>query len=147
MRITEVKERTPLLIEQLLKVWEDSVKKTHLFLSADEISNIKRYVPEALKNISHLIIAEDENNCPVAFMGLENQVLEMLFLSPEERGKGLGKKLIQYGIENYSINELAVNEQNLFLFPPVFRSPRGRPDKIRIPGLRRRTGAGFRDRR
>ena len=112
MRITEVKERTPLLIEQLLKVWEDSVKKTHLFLSADEISNIKRYVPEALKNISHLIIAEDENNCPVAFMGLENQVLEMLFLSPEERGKGLGKKLIQYGIENYSINELAVNEQN-----------------------------------
>ena len=112
MRITEVKDRTPLLIEQLLKVWEDSVKKTHLFLSADEISNIKRYVPEALKNISHLIIAEDENNCPVAFMGLENQVLEMLFLSPEERGKGLGKKLIQYGIENYSINELAVNEQN-----------------------------------
>ena len=42
MRITEVKERTPLLIEQLLKVWEDSVKKTHLFLSAEEISNIKR---------------------------------------------------------------------------------------------------------
>lgn len=81
-------------------------------MSADEISNIKKYVPEALKNISHLIIAEDENNCPVAFMGLENQVLEMLFLSPEERGKGLGKKLIQYGIENYSINELAVNEQN-----------------------------------
>lgn len=30
MRITEVKERTPLLIEQLLKVWEDSVKK-HIF--------------------------------------------------------------------------------------------------------------------
>ena len=31
MRITEVKERTPLLIEQLLKVWEDSVKKKHIF--------------------------------------------------------------------------------------------------------------------
>ena len=111
MRITEVKERTPLLIEQLLKVWEDSVKKTHLFLSADEISNIKRYVPEALKNISHLIIAEDENNCPVAFMGLENQVLEMLFLSPEERGKGLGKKLIQYGIETIpSMSWLSMNK-------------------------------------
>ena len=32
MRITEVKDRTPLLIEQLLKVWEDSVKKTQLRL-------------------------------------------------------------------------------------------------------------------
>jgi len=112
MRITEVKERTPLLMEQLLKVWEDSVKKTHLFLSDNEISNIKKYVPEALKNVSHLIIAEDEKNGPAGFMGLEDQVLEMLFLSPADRGKGLGKKLIQYGIENYSVNELAVNEQN-----------------------------------
>lgn len=36
----------------------------------------------------------------------------MLFIAPEERGKGLGKKLIRYGTENYSINEVAVNEQN-----------------------------------
>mgnify|MGYP003377056288 CR=1 FL=1 len=48
----------------------------------------------------------------IAFMGIENQKLEMLFIAPEKRGKDLGKKLIQYGIENYSINELAVNEQN-----------------------------------
>lgn len=38
----------------------------------------------------------------------------MLYISIEERGKGLGKKLIQYGIEAYSINELAVNEQTPF---------------------------------
>ena len=49
---------------------------------------------------------------PVAFMGLEEQKLEMLFISPEERGKGLGRKLLRYGIENYAVNELAVNEQN-----------------------------------
>ncbi len=36
----------------------------------------------------------------------------MLFISPKYRGKGLGKQLLQYGIENYSINELGVNEQN-----------------------------------
>ncbi len=38
--------------------------------------------------------------------------LEMLFLSPEVRGKGLGKQLLQYGIETYNIQELTVNEQN-----------------------------------
>lgn len=36
----------------------------------------------------------------------------MLFISPEERGKGIGKKLIDYGILNYGINEVTVNEQN-----------------------------------
>lgn len=45
-------------------------------------------------------------------MGIVEQHLEMLFISDEERGKGLGKKLLKYGIEKYSLNDLAVNEQN-----------------------------------
>ena len=45
-------------------------------------------------------------------MGIENQKLEMLFIKNSERRKGLGKKLLNYGIENYSVNELIVNEQN-----------------------------------
>ena len=40
-------QRTPLLIAQLVKVWEASVKATHLFLSAGEIEKIKGYVPDA----------------------------------------------------------------------------------------------------
>lgn len=36
----------------------------------------------------------------------------MLFLSSLERGKGLGRKLLEYGIRNYRINEVTVNEQN-----------------------------------
>lgn len=112
MKVIEIAERTPLLIEQLLKIWENSVKATHLFLSADEVANIKRYVPQALREIPHLIIAEDESGSPVAFMGVNGPKLEMLFVSPAKRGKGLGKELIVYGIENYSIKKLAVNEQN-----------------------------------
>lgn len=45
-------------------------------------------------------------------MGVEGRKLEMLFISSKERGKGLGKDLIRYGIDNYALNELAVNEQN-----------------------------------
>ena len=36
----------------------------------------------------------------------------MLFLLPAERGKGIGRKLVQYGILNYGIREVTVNEQN-----------------------------------
>ena len=112
MVIIEVNERTENLINQLLEVWEDSVKATHTFLSNEEIENIKKYVPQALKSISHLIIIENENNIPIAFMGIEENKLEMLFIKNSERGKGLGKQLLNYEIENYNVNELAVNEQN-----------------------------------
>lgn len=112
MRIIEVTDKTPDIINRLLEVWENSVRATHLFLSDNEIKSIKEYVPEALNGIAHLVIAEDEKSGSVAFMGIEKGTLEMLFISPEERGKGLGRRLIQYGIENYSVNRLAVNEQN-----------------------------------
>ncbi len=112
MKIIEVRKRTITLINQLLEVWEDSVKSTHLFLSSEEIENIKEYVPQALKEISYLIIIENENHLPIAFMGINGTKLEMLFIKNSERGKGLGKQLLNYGIENYSINEVTVNEQN-----------------------------------
>ena len=112
MKIIEVTDRTTVLVEQLLKVWESSVKATHLFLSDDEISNIKQYVPQALTGIPILVIAEDESGNPRGFMGIADNMLEMLFISNESRGQGIGKRLLQYGLEKYSINKLAVNEQN-----------------------------------
>lgn len=112
MTIIEVKDRTTTLINKLVEVWEDSVKATHLFLSSEEIENIKKYVPQVLKEVGHLIIVENENNIPIAFMGIEDTKLEMLFIKNSERRKGLGTKLLNYGIENYGVNELAVNEQN-----------------------------------
>lgn len=43
------------LIEELISLWENSVKETHSFLSVKEIEDIKQYVPQALKAIEHLI--------------------------------------------------------------------------------------------
>lgn len=69
-------------------------------------------MPQALNEVLHLLIAEDESGRAVAFMGVEAGSLEMLFIAPEERGKGLGRRLIQYGIKKYSVEKLTVNEQN-----------------------------------
>lgn len=112
MRISEINDRTPDLIGQLLKVWESSVRVTHLFLSDSEIKSIRAYVPQALAGVAHLVVAEDDAGRPAAFMGIQDGSLEMLFVAADERGKGLGKRLILHGIENYSVRRLAVNEQN-----------------------------------
>ena len=112
MQIIEVRNRDQKLINQLLNIWESSVEATHLFLSTDERNSIKEYVPEALENVPILVIAENNAGNPVGFMGIANQKLEMLFISNENRGHGVGTQLLQYGIDQYSVNRLAVNEQN-----------------------------------
>ena len=112
MQIHEVTERSPQLITVLLDIWEDSVRATHKFLSETEIARIKKYVPQALSGVVHLITVENEDGKTVAFMGTENGRLEMLFIASAERGKGIGKALMRYGMHNYGIHEVTVNEQN-----------------------------------
>ena len=112
MNLYEVTQREPQLIHQFTAIWEDSVRATHLFLSEAEIQEIKAYVLQALTGVSHLLVAERAQGQPVAFMGIEGPRLEMLFLSPAERGAGLGRQLLEYGIRHYHLQELTVNEQN-----------------------------------
>lgn len=112
MKIAEAKDRNAQLIEQLVSVWEGSVKATHLFLLEKERTAIKQYVPEALTKVPVLVLAEDDGGNPLGFMGIDGKKLEMLFVADESRGKGIGKSLLQYGLEHYAIREVAVNEQN-----------------------------------
>lgn len=112
MQEIKTEKRSNNLLNELLEVWENSVRATHKFLSNDEILEIKKYVPEALVHISHLIIDTDENGKPIAFMGVQENKLEMLFIASKFRGKGIGKKMLLHGINNYGVNHLAVNEGN-----------------------------------
>lgn len=99
-------------IAALTEVWESSVRDTHSFLSAEERENIKHYVPQALREVGHLIVAEDEDGAPVAFAGVNGRKLEMLFVAATHIGQGIGKSLLQCAVDTYGVNELTVNEQN-----------------------------------
>lgn len=112
MEKINIKNRNLSLIEKLIDVWEKSVRETHLFLSNKEIDEIKNFVPMALKSVPHLIIESDANGVPIAFMGIDDRKLEMLFIDLREQGKGLGRKLLEHGITNYGVKEVVVNEQN-----------------------------------
>ena len=112
MRLIEITDRPAELIRHLVTVWEASVRETHLFLSDADIARIKSYVPDALRSVAHLIVAEEGPGQPAAFMGIEEGRLEMLFLAPEHRGKGVGRALLTLGMERYGVDRLTVNEQN-----------------------------------
>lgn len=88
MKIVQIKERSPVLIQKLLDVF-------------------KQYVPQALKDVPVLVIAENDNGNPIGFMGIADKMLEMLFVSNEYRGQGDGKQLLQYGMENRRWCQLA----------------------------------------
>jgi putative acetyltransferase len=111
MKIAIVEQRDAYLIERLTQVWESSVRATHTFLSEGDIVEIRDYVPMALQGVAHLVVANDDD-VAVAFMGVENQRLEMLFVADDMRGGGIGRRLLEFGIANYDICEVTVNEQN-----------------------------------
>lgn len=111
MTIIPVTERSNELLQRLTAIWERSVSATHEFLSKIEIETIKPYLPQGLRQVEHLIIAKDKKRT-IAFMGIDHGRLEMLFVEPAYRKNGYGKALFRYGVAQYAIKELTVNEQN-----------------------------------
>lgn len=111
MQIKEIIKLNQSTEQELLTIWESSVRATHKLLNNDEILQIRNYVPQAFKQVEHLLIIIDHEQIK-GFMGINDQKVEMLFIDAQTRSKGYGSKLLNYGIQELNIDELAVNEQN-----------------------------------
>ena len=111
MNIVVCRERNEEVMGKLLEIWRESVSATHTFLTEADINRIAQYVPSAIQGVPVLVVAEEAGK-PVGFAGVDGCKLEMLFIAPGFRGKGIGKKLVQYLFKNYSVTEVCVNEQN-----------------------------------
>lgn len=99
-------------MEEILNTWESSVRATHNFLSEEDIISIKPQVIEGAKYVSKLLCVRDKKDMIKAFMGIHDSKIEMLFVSNDSRGNGIGKKLVEYAIEVLNANYVDVNEQN-----------------------------------
>lgn len=98
--------------DEIIEVWESSVRATHDFLPIEKISELKSIIREQYLPNLPIFAALDDKGHVAGFIGCNNNCLEMLFVSPQNRGKGIGKILLQYAITELGINELDVNEQN-----------------------------------
>ena len=73
---------TPQDYDELLTVWEASVRSTHHFLAEKDIQFYKPLIRE------------------------------QYFLAVEQQGKGYGKRLMEYAVHQKHIHKVDVNEQN-----------------------------------
>jgi putative acetyltransferase len=96
---------------QILDIWEKSVLATHTFLKPSDFQSIKEIV-KTIDFKTFEVYCLIQNNELAGFLGVAEQKLEMLFLSPNFIGKGMGKKLLEFAIYQLNINKVDVNEQN-----------------------------------
>lgn len=60
----------------------------------------------------YLHCVKDKLGAIVGFLGVNDKKIEMLFILNEARGQGVGKVLLTYALNEYSVNSVDVNEQN-----------------------------------
>lgn len=84
----------------------------HSFLSEDDIQFFKTLVPDALAEVDTLLCMHDDAGQVVGFIGVEDADVATLFIHPDWRGHGVGRKLMEYAIGTLGANTVDVNEQN-----------------------------------
>lgn len=97
--------------EQVLNAWEKSVLATHDFLKPTDFEEIKVLVQTINFNLVDVYCVK-QNNRVAGFMGGAENKIEMLFISPEYIGIGLGRKLTTFAITKLKADKVDVNEQN-----------------------------------
>lgn len=96
---------------ELIKVWEASVRATHHFLKESDIQHYKPLIlGQYFDQVKLYGIVDSEKIS--GFIGLAGQLIQMLFIHPDYRRKGLGKSLIDYAIATHQVDSVDVNEEN-----------------------------------
>lgn len=100
------------LAARLTQVWQSSVRATHTFLTEENILHIRGQVQQMLPAWQQLYTVRDDAGVEVAFLGMDAQKIEMLFVDAALRGRGIGKMLLQYALHTLGATAVDVNEQN-----------------------------------
>ena len=97
--------------QEVVDVWEASVRATHHFLNEADIEYFKPLILNTYLNAVELYCIRD-NDKIIGFAGVADQNLEMLFIHPEYIGKNIGKALLDHSINKLNVTKVDVNEQN-----------------------------------
>ncbi|MGN6378381.1 MAG: acetyltransferase [Gaiellales bacterium] len=98
----------------LVALWERSVRATHDFLSESDIEQLRPQVEAALGASSlDMWVLTGADDVPAGFMGLAGDEIAALFVDPDRRGQGGGRRLVELAQALHPGDLIVdVNEQN-----------------------------------
>jgi putative acetyltransferase len=96
---------------EIITVWEKSVRATHHFLQEEDIQYYKPLILNTYLDAVELRCARTTEGI-AGFAGVAENNIEMLFIDPVYRGKGVGKQLLNDAIQTLRAGKVDVNEQN-----------------------------------
>lgn len=97
---------------KLIEIWESSVRATHHFLTESDLQELKPLILEQYFDAVDLRCVKNAHGEIQGFCGVHDGNIEMLFISPKARGKGIGAMLSTYAIKEQGATKVDVNEQN-----------------------------------
>lgn len=97
--------------DEILEVWEASVRETHDFVDPADILAFRPLVRQMLSEVDVVLTRDDEGRIS-AFAGVSGDKIEMLFAHPRYIGKGIGKRLFWHAVCELHAKKLDVNENN-----------------------------------
>jgi putative acetyltransferase len=99
-------------LDRLYDVWFESVVATHDFLEKSDLNDISVQVRDHYLPNSSLLVAVDNRDQVVGFMGMNGHEVESLFLDPACHRRGLGRAFIEQALAQSTHLEVGVNAQN-----------------------------------
>ncbi|GGE65585.1 putative acetyltransferase [Pedobacter psychrotolerans] len=95
---------------QVLKLWEDSVRASHDFITETDIEDYRERISNSLINMELFCIEKAEEM--QGFIALANYKIQLLFVHPKVYRQGIGKNLIDFAIQHHQACMVDVNAQN-----------------------------------
>lgn len=110
-KINKLTSLTEPVKEELLEVWEKAVRNSHHFLTEQDLNYYRSRVKNVYLQTVEIHTIKKQRRI-VAFMGLSDEMVEMLFVLPPKQGNGYGSALLDFALTEKHINKIDVNEQN-----------------------------------
>lgn len=95
---------------RLSEIWESAVSATHDFLKHEDFLYYKNNLSTYFKYVN--LFGFEDGGVLTGFVGVADGNIEMLFVDAVSRGKGVGRRLVSYAIDNLQAATVDVNEQN-----------------------------------
>lgn len=107
-----IRSSLPSDTSRLLDIWRRAVRATHHFLPPKDFDEIEKLVANDYLPGVALLVAVDETDKPLGFMGLSGTHIDALFVDPDMHGRGIGRLLIGRAVKGARTVTVDVNEQN-----------------------------------